>query len=173
MTQSLKWLVRVVFVFLVMGLSYLAWKWLEQPALPVGIAHANGRIEATEVDIAAKTAGRIKEIMVDEGNFVTAGQVLVKMDTQVLEAQRREADAQLRRAVIAVDTAQAQVIQRKAEKQAASAIVAQRQAELDAAQKRFDRSDRLAKSGSGSLENLDNDRARYEGAKAAVAAAQA
>jgi HlyD family secretion protein len=141
--------------------------------LPSGIASANGRIEATEIDIATKTAGRIKEILADEGDFVTAGQVLVKMDTQVLEAQRREADAQLRRTEIAVDTAKSQVVQRRAERQAAVAVVAQRQAEFEAAEKRFDRSEKLAKTGAGSIETLDNDRARFEGAKAAVSAAEA
>lgn len=173
MAHLQKWLVRAAIVFIAVGAAYFAWSRLQPPALPAGIASANGRVEATDIDIATKIAGRIKEIMVDEGDFVTAGQVLVKMDTQVLEAQRREANAQLRRAVIAVDTARAQVVQRKAEKQAAISVVAQRQAELDAAKKRFDRSDQLAKTGSGSVENLDNDRARYEGAKAAVAVAEA
>jgi HlyD family secretion protein len=52
-------------------------------------------------------------------------------------------------------------------------VVAQRQAELEAATKRFVRSEQLAKTGSGSIETLDNDRARFEGAKAAVSAAEA
>lgn len=168
-----KWLIWTGIVVAIAGAAYVGWQRFEPPALPLGIASANGRVEATEIDIATKIAGRIREILADEGDFVTTGQVLVKMDTQVLEAQRREADAQLRRAVIAVDTARAQVVQRKAEKAAAVAVVAQRQAELDAAQKRFMRSEQLAKSGSGSIETLDNDRARFEGAKAAVSAAEA
>lgn len=173
MNRSRIWLVRAAVVLIVGGGGLFAWLWLRPPSLPAGFASANGRIEAIEIDIATKTPGRIKQILADEGDFVTAGQVLVKMDTQVLEAQRREADAQLRRAVIAVDTARAQVVQRKAEKQAAVAVVAQRQAELDAAKRRFERSEQLAKTGSGSIETLDNDRARNEGAKAAVAAAEA
>ncbi len=173
MVQFPKWLVRTAIVVLVAGVGYFAWLWLRPAALPAGIASGNGRIEATDIDIATKTPGRVKQILVDEGDLVTAGQILVKMDTEVLEAQRREAEAQLKRATIGVDTARAQVVQRKAEKQAAVAVVAQRQAELDAAQKRFARSEQLAKSGSGSIETLDNDRARFEGAKAAVAAAEA
>lgn len=172
MGQFPRWLVWAALVLVVIGMGYFAWEWLRPQPLPAGIASGNGRIEATDVDIATKTAGRIKEILADEGDFVTAGQVLVRMDTQVLEAQRREADAQLRRATIGVDTARALVVQRKAEKEAAVAVVAQRRAELDAAQKRFARSEQLAKSGSGSIETLDNDRARFEGAKAAVSAAE-
>lgn len=173
MTQAKKWFVRVAIVLAVAALGYFTWEWLKPPSLPAGIASANGRIEGTDIDVATKTPGRIEEILVNEGDFVTAGQVLVKMNTDVLEAQRREADAQLKRATIGVDTARAMVVQRKAEKQATAAVVAQRQAELDAAKKRFDRSEQLAKSGSGSIETLDNDRARFEGAKAAVSAAEA
>ena len=173
MKQSRIWLVRLAITLAVIGGSYIAWQWIKPSSLPAGIAGANGRIEATEIDIATKAAGRIKEVLADEGDFVVAGQVLVRMDTQVLEAQRREANAQLRRAIIAVDTARAVVVQRKAEKQATVAVVGQRQAELDATTKRFDRSEQLAKSGSGSIETLDNDRARFEGTKAAVSAAEA
>lgn len=173
MNQMQRWIIRAVIAIVVVGVAYAAWAWLRPPSLPAGFARANGRIEATEIDIAAKTAGRIKEILVDEGDFVTAGQVLARMDTSVLEAQKREAEAQQRRATIAVETAKAQVVQRTAEKEAAVAVVAQRHAELDAAQRRFERSEQLAKSGTGTIENLDNDRARYEGAKAALSAAEA
>jgi HlyD family secretion protein len=166
-------MVKAAVVVIAIGIGVLAWLWLKPQPLPVGIASANGRIEATDIDIATKTPGRVKDILVHEGDFVSTGQVLVRMDTQVLEAQRREAEAQLKRASIGVETARAQVVQRKAEKDAALAVVAQRRAELDAAEKRFHRSEDLAKRGTAAIETLDNDRARYEGAKAAVAAAQA
>lgn len=167
------WLVKAVIVLVVIAAGYFAWMWLRPQPLPPGIASANGRIEATDIDVAAKTPGRIDEILVNEGDFVTAGQILVRMNVDVLQAQRREAEAQVKRASFGIDTARAQVVQRKAEKQAAVAVVSQRKAELDAASRRFDRSDQLAKSGSGSIETLDNDRARFEGAKAAVSAAEA
>ncbi len=164
---------KIAIVVVVIAGGVLGWLWLRPQPLPEGIASANGRLEATDIDIATKIPGRVKDILVDEGDTVTAGQVLVRMDTQVLEAQRREAEAQLKRASIGVDTARAQVVQRKAEKDAALAVVAQREAELDAAEKRFHRSEELAQRGTAAIETLDNDRARFEGAKAAVAAAQA
>lgn len=173
MDKTRAWFLWGVIAAVIVAAGYGAWRWYGASPLPPGIASANGRIEATEIDIAAKTPGRLKDIMADEGDFVTAGQVLARMDTEVLEAQLREAQAQVRRATISIDTARSQVVQRRAEKEAATAVVAQRKAELDAAQKRFERSEQLAKSGSGSIENLDNDRARYEGAKAAVSAAEA
>ena len=48
----------------------IAW-WMLRPAgIPEGFAASNGRIEATEVDIATKIAGRIDTILVSEGQFV-------------------------------------------------------------------------------------------------------
>lgn len=152
---------------------YLAWGKYSGGGLPAGIASGNGRIEAVEIDVATKTAGRIKDILVNEGDFVEAGQVLARMDTDQLEAQRRQAEAQLKRARIGVDTAHSLVTQREAERTAAAAVVAQRQAQLDAAQRKLVRSEELARRETVSQQVLDDDRAAAQGARAAVAAAEA
>ncbi|MEP9389883.1 HlyD family efflux transporter periplasmic adaptor subunit [Mesorhizobium sp. KR9-304] len=167
-----RWLV-VLFAVVVLGGGYYAWKTLANPGLPAGIASGNGRIEATEIDISTKTAGRIREILVDEGDFVTAGQILARMDTKQLEAQRRQAEAQLRRAIISVDTAKSLVVQRQAEKEAAAAVVAQREAQLDAAERKLARTEELIKTNTTSQQTLDDDRATAEGARAGVGAAKA
>jgi HlyD family secretion protein len=138
-----------------------------------GLASGNGRIEATEIDVAAKIPGRIKEILVREGDFVTAGQVVALMDTEVLEAQLREAKAQLQQTQSAVATARSQLVQREAEKAAMLAVVAQREAELNVAKKRSGRSSALAEEGAMTQLEADDDRARVESGSAAVAAARA
>jgi HlyD family secretion protein len=97
-------------------------------ALPEGIASGNGRIEAVEIDISAKTAGRLQDVLVSEGAFVKVGDPLAQMDTIQLAARKREAEAQLRRAEIAIDTAKCVVAQREAERTSAEAVVEQRQA---------------------------------------------
>jgi HlyD family secretion protein len=158
---------------IVAAAGILTWQRLKPPSLPEGFASGNGRLEAVEIDVATKAPGRIKDILVNEGDIVHAGQILANMDTAVLEAQRREAEAQLHRARISIGTAQSQVAQREAEKTAALAVVAQRQAELDAASKRFARTKQLGTRGIESVEKLDDDRARFEGARAAVSAAEA
>ncbi|MFN9714134.1 MAG: biotin/lipoyl-binding protein, partial [Planctomycetota bacterium] len=56
--------------------GYQSWK-AAQSALPEGIASGNGRVEAKQVDIAAKESLRVKEILVKEGDLVEKGQVLV------------------------------------------------------------------------------------------------
>lgn len=168
-----KTVVAVVLVALAAGGGWEAWRTLNRSGIPAGIASGNGRIEAVEIDVAAKTAGRIREILVDEGDFVTAGQILGRIDTAVLEAQRREAEAQFRQAGIGIDTARSLVRQREAEHAASTAVVAQRKAELDAAQARLARSEQLAVQNNVSRQVLDDDRAKMLGAKAAVSAAEA
>lgn len=173
MKASIKrWLVAALIVLALIA-GYYAWQAVNNRGLPAGIASGNGRIEAVEIDISTKSPGRIKEILVNEGDFVQAGQIVARMDTEQLEAQHRQAEAQLQRAEIGVQTAESLVTQREAERRAADAVVAQREAQLDVAQKRLDRSAQLARNNTISQQVLDDDRATAEGAKAAVAAAQA
>jgi HlyD family secretion protein len=170
---SRTWLFRIAIIAVAAAAVFVAWRSLAPEGLPDGFASSNGRIEATEVDIAAKIAGRVREILVDEGDFVEAGQILARMDTSVLEAQRREAEAQLARARIAVETAQSLVTQREAEKTAAEAVVAQREAESEAARRRLARTEELAERGTAPIQQLDDDRAQFLAAQATVGAAQA
>src|SRR5436189_54323 len=95
------------------------------------------------------------------------------MDTQQLQAQRRQADATMRRSKVSVDTAHSLVAQREAEKTAAEAVVAQREAEADAADRKLARSEQMVRANTVSLQTLDDDRASAQGAKAAVGAAKA
>lgn len=154
----------------------MAWRWWEQanqPGFGPDFASGNGRIEATEIDIATKIAGRVREILVEEGEFVTAGQVLARMQVDVLEAQRQEARAQLRQAGHAVATARAQVAARQSDQLAAEAVVVQRESELEAAEKRAVRSRTLVGQRAVSTQTLEDDEARVKSAAAGVAAAQA
>jgi HlyD family secretion protein len=173
MNESWKRWAAIGFLFVVAVGGYFGWQKFGRSDIPDGIAGGNGRIEAIEIDISTKTPGRIKDILVNEGDFVQAGQILARMDTDQLEAQRRQAQAQLQRAIISVDTAKSLVTQREAERTAAVAIVAQRNAQLDAAERKLARSEQLIKTNSVSQQILDDDRAAHEGAKAAVGAAQA
>ncbi|HCY16326.1 MAG: hemolysin D [Curvibacter sp. GWA2_64_110] len=137
-----------------------------------GFVSGNGRIEATEIAIATKLAGRVKDILVTEGQFVKAGQLLAHMEIESLQAQREEAEARLQQAKEAVSGAEMQVALRQSDHQAALALVAQRESELDAAQRRLPRSEKLAKEGFFSGQLLDDDRARVRSQEAAVAAAR-
>jgi HlyD family secretion protein len=173
MTRNLTRWALFALVLAAAGGGYYAWQRASQAGLPVGIIGGNGRIEAVEIDISSKSPGRLRDIAVREGDFVRAGQVLAEMDMDQLTAQRRQAEAELRRARIAIDTAGSLVTQRQAERRAAAAVIDQRQAQLDAATRRLARTEVLSKTNTVALQVLDDDRANQNSAMATLAAAQA
>ncbi|MBN9694918.1 MAG: efflux RND transporter periplasmic adaptor subunit [Zoogloea sp.] len=155
------------------ALGYYAWSALRSHGPNEGLASGNGRIEATEIDVATKLPGRVEDILVREGDFVSAGQPLARMQIDSLQAQRDEAQARYQQALQAVAGAEAQVALRDSDHQAAQALVVQRESELDAAQRRLVRSETLAREGASSGQELDDDRARARSAQAAVVATKA
>jgi HlyD family secretion protein len=167
-----KWLLLAA-VIAAGGSGYFAWRYFQPAKLPPGFVSSNGRIEATEIDIATKIAGRILDEKVDEGDFVTADQELAHMDIETLKAQRREAVAKLGTAKSAVDAARSMVAQRKSEKAANEAVVAEREADLDLATSKLERGERLVSRGSISREEFDTLRSAFYSAKAAVSSAKA
>lgn len=166
-------LIPIVVVVAALAAGFYAWKSLRATGPGPGFASGNGRIEATEIDVATKLGGRVQDILVNEGDFVTAGQTLAHMQVQTLQAQHDEARARQQQSVSAISSAQAQVAVRESEKQAALALVAQRQSELDAAQRRLVRSETLSREGASSEQELDDDRARVRSVQAAMTAAGA
>ena len=140
--MSRKYLLWIVVAAIAVGgfFGYQYWRDL-QSSLPKGIASGNGRIEAKLVDIAAKEALRVKEILVDEGALVKPGEVLVRMDTATLEAQLAEAKlnvaAKRQKAAISKATiakSKAEIELAKTEVKRSTALVAERagsQRELD------------------------------------------
>ena len=153
------------------GVGFYTWQKLH-PKM-VGFAMGNGRIEATDIDIAAKLAGRIEKIFVGEGDFVKAGQLLVQMQTDTLEAQLNEAKAQHEMNMHEVNAAEAQVAARESQKAAAIATVAVKDANWDAAKRRLVRTQELTRQRVDTPQQLDDDRATEHASDAAVKAAQA
>ncbi len=88
---------------------------LRGDTMPAGIVKTNGRIEATQIDVASKYAGRLKEVAVNEGDEVTAGQVVARIDSPEYEAQSRAAEANVLKARQALAEAEALIAQRKSD----------------------------------------------------------
>jgi len=90
--------------------------WLHpRTGLPPGIAWSNGRLEADEIDIDTKFAGRIAKLFVDEGDLTKAGEVLALMDTQDLQASLDKSEALILQAQQTLDEAKAAVDQQKSQ----------------------------------------------------------
>ena len=155
--MSKKTLIIVAVVVLV-GAG-VAWWLLSKPKLPPGFAGGNGRLEATQVDIAAKYAGRLKTVDANEGDTLEPGQVVATIDTEPLGAQLRAAQAKIKEAQDHLRTAQAQERVKKSE--------------LDYAEKQYKRSKQLVTSGAVSGQEADVDLARVESARAALIGVQA
>ncbi len=136
------------------GGAAAAWWLLSKPALPPGFASGNGRLEAKQVDISTKYAGRIKDVLAGEGDTVDAGQVVATMDTEPLEAQLRAANARIREAQDNRNTALAEVNVK--------------QTEFEYADKQYKRSKDLVGRGAVSEQERDIDLARADAARAAL-----
>ena len=73
--------------------------WLQARAAPAANSttiEATGVIEARRVALASEFGGKVVEVLVEEGQSVTAGQPLVRLDDSVLLVQRDQAEAALR-----------------------------------------------------------------------------
>jgi HlyD family secretion protein len=158
----------------------------------------SGNIELTEVNIAFKTAGRLIERNVDEGDAVKQGQVVARLDRDQLLAQRdretaglRSAEAQMDQAATSLEWQKANmagdVEQRRAdlasnearlaelnngarpqEKQQAQAAVESAQSEYDRSKRDWDRGQTLYKNDDISTAQYDQYRNRFEAADAAL-----
>lgn len=68
-------------------LGYLAWR---PPAPTPGFLYASGRIEATEVRLAAELSGRVVNSLLREGHPVDKGSELVRLDDHLLRLEEAE-----------------------------------------------------------------------------------
>jgi HlyD family secretion protein len=102
---------RIVLLVLVLGLAgFAAWRFvLASSAVPPGVIIASGRIEGDDSAVAAKVAGRIREISVREGDAVEAGQVIGVLDDEQIRAREDQAAAAVRQAEARVRLAQHQI----------------------------------------------------------------
>ena len=122
-------------------------------------ASGNGRLEATEINVATKLSEKVEKVYVTDGEFVKKGQLLAKMQTNVLEAQLAQAKAQ--------------VAVKKAELASAQAVVLQKNSTRDNAWRRFKRAEDLVSKKATSEQTFDNDKALFLAADAELVAAKA
>ncbi len=102
---------------------------------------ASGKIfPQTEVKISSDVSGEIVELMVEEGDSVTAGQLLAKIDPDTYQSQ-------VQRGVATVNSAKASQANSRSQIESAKAQVAQIEAQLQNAREIHERNDGLYKEG--------------------------
>lgn len=135
------------------------WDRMSGNGLPADIVMTNGRIEAEQVLVAAKFAGRVAEVLVEEGDTVEAGAVVARMDTAELDAQLAGAEAEVRRSDRAIAEAEA--------------TIAERESERLLAVQEHERAAQLQQRGHGTMQELDRRLSQLNAAEAAHRAAEA
>jgi HlyD family secretion protein len=170
----------IIIAVAIAAAAFVGWKVLSKPGLPDGIAAGNGRLEANELFISSKFPGRIKEVLVNEGDTVTPGQVVARLDTEELEANLRQAEAQIAEAQKTEQAASADIGTKRAIVNMRSAQITAKQADYSYAAQQYSRSQGLVKTGAVSQQEaqLDNSqmlstRAQVASSRADLAAAQA
>ncbi len=104
---------------------------LGSEATPEDVLAASGIIEAEQVSVTTETGGRVAEVLADEGDLVQEGDIVLRLDDALLQAQIVQAEA-------AVGAAQATLAQvtagvPEAEVRQAEALLAQAEVARDGA----------------------------------------
>ncbi len=140
-------------------LALYLWQTSNENSLPDGLYVGNGRVEGTEVKVAAKYSGRIIEIGPAEGDDVEEDDIIARLDDREAAAQLAAAQAERRRMSHLVHSARAEIERRKEE-------LAYADAQLGRTQRLFER-------GNISQQQLDRDDTSKSTAAAALEAARA
>jgi HlyD family secretion protein len=141
-----------------------------QEAPPANTLRVSGHVEATEVQVAPEVGGRIIELRVDEGDRVTRGDLIARLDTRDTalqigraRAERATAEAQLR--LVQAGARAEDVRQAEAQVSSAEAEVATIEAELKSAATDLARFEALLIANAGSQKQRDDGRARVDVAR--------
>lgn len=136
-----------------------------------GTIEASGTIEAEEVVIASEFGGRVAEILADEGDEVEAGQVLIRLDGDLVEAQMGEAEALV--ASARANLARVEAGPRPGEIATAEALLEQAIAARDGAQRGWQDTVALRDNPQELNAQIDEARTQVELAERGVSQAQA
>ena len=142
---------------------------------------ANGYVRArTRASVASKTQGRLVQVAVDEGDRVTAGQLLAVVDHDEVDELVKQADARIEAQEREAAMADAAIDESSAALTSAQALVDERRAALDAARaslaqagSEYDRVEDLVRRDISSAADLDRAREARDVAQADVRRAEA
>ncbi len=96
----------IIVVLVVAAIGYFVYQqWSQNNA--ASQLNASGTIEATDVNVAPEEAGKVKDVLTDEGQSVKTGDALIHLDDSLLQAQKEQAVAALNVAKAAAATSDA------------------------------------------------------------------
>ncbi|NUG11780.1 HlyD family efflux transporter periplasmic adaptor subunit [Acinetobacter seifertii] len=169
-----KKVIAIVLVILVLVIiSFWVWKYNNKNQKDNDLT-LYGNVDIRQVSLAFEQSGRIEKLLVQEGDKVKAGQVLATLNTNSLEIQAKQAQAELKAQQEAI--VKQKVGARPEEISQAKAQLASTQADLDKASKNLQRLQILVSSTDGraiSQQELDYAKSNKNSAEAAVRERQA
>ncbi|MGE5623653.1 MAG: HlyD family secretion protein [Methanocella sp.] len=146
------------------------WSSTRQTAGPEALT-TSGTIEATEVPVASEVAGKVLEVLVQEGSRVKPGEALVRLDTAALSLQLEQAQASLRLAEAKL--AEAKVGPRAAQVRQAEELAQQAAAAFGGALKNYETVKQLYEKGVAPKTQFDTATTQRDTAEAQAQAARA
>lgn len=120
-------------------IAYGGWYLLKDNNAQENSLEASGTIEAVEVSVAPEVSGKVVEVLAGEGDYVAAGDALLRIEDELLKAQRQRAQAGQEAAQAAHQTAQAALSAAQAGRDLAVAQVDAARASLDLADLQYQR----------------------------------
>lgn len=156
-----KFIIILIVIAAAVGIGGYAYKnYLQnQEMLNPKFYSGNGRLEATEIYVSTKLAGRIEEIFVKEGDLVKKGDKLVQMQTNTLEAQKAATLANIK--------------VQEGELAMAQATVKHKESAYTGAEKEFKRQSALIATNAVSQRAFDESETRFNNSKADLEYAKA
>ncbi|EOV8575647.1 biotin/lipoyl-binding protein, partial [Acinetobacter baumannii] len=164
----------ILVVIAVVAIGFWVWGYNHKKQLDNNVLTLYGNVDIRQVSLAFEQSGRIQKLLVQEGDKVQAGQVLAALNTNALQIQAKQAQAQLKAQQEAI--VKQEVGARPEEITQAKAQLASAQAELDKTNKNLQRLQILVSSTDGraiSQQELDYAKSNQHSADAAVRERQA
>lgn len=152
-------------LFLVGLVAGLTW-YLQEPE----VEFIQGEVDATQVNLAVKIAGRVSEVLVKEGEYVEKGAVLLNLYSPEIDAKLRQASSAQKAASAQRDKAYAGA--RSQEVEAAMNLWIQAREAAELAEKTYRRINNLYADGIVPGQRRDEIEAKWKAAEAAAAAAR-
>lgn len=149
----------------------IAWQFRGKFRQPEDSLKLYGNVDIRGVDLGFRVAGRVREVLKDEGDAVKSGEVLARIDRQPYEHELARAEAEL--AAAEADQRMKKAGFRSEEIEQAQALLAESRLVADDAQRAHQRQAGLVAGGGTSRQNLENAQAALDEAKQRVKAAEA
>lgn len=171
--------VLIVAAVLAAGLAAaIAWKIRAQREALTGPPTGSAVVEGDGVDLSARLGARVTRVLVEEGNTVEEGAVLLELDCAEPDARLAEAEARLAAARAQAEAGHAQAKAAKRNSQAARASIGAAEAQIealdtqrDAAEREAERVERMGEFAAAAQH--DRTRSEASGLRAKAAAARA